>query len=85
MLVGVIVVLFALAYEAIFGLRCDGRVAPFALRFEEQCERVGADLNSICDGVLNTYWRAISIVSNQCFFFFSFFFIYIYIYMRERV
>lgn len=61
MFVGVIVVLFALAYEAIFGFCCDGRVAPFALGFEEQGERVGADLDGICDGILDAYWKSISI------------------------
>jgi hypothetical protein len=33
--IGVIVVLFALADEAILGFCCDGRVAPFALGFKE--------------------------------------------------
>lgn len=55
MLVGVIAMFFALAYEAVFGFCRDGRVAPFALGFEEEGEGVGADLDGIRDGILDAY------------------------------
>lgn len=55
--IGVIVVLFALADEAVLGFCCDRWIAPFALGFKEKGERVGADLNGICDGILDAYLK----------------------------
>lgn len=57
MLVGVVVMLLTLANEAVFGLCRNGRVVPFALRLEKQGEGVGADVKSICYGVLDTYLK----------------------------
>lgn len=41
--------------ESVAGGGIEGRRGPFALRFEEECESIAADLYSIGDGILNAY------------------------------
>lgn len=63
-LVGMVVVLFALRDEAGLGLGRQGRVGPFALGLEEQGEGVCANVDGVGHGVLDAFCG--SAKDNEC-------------------